>query len=600
MHWRGRAATLVVLLGTALAFVLTLPHFRFTTKITDFLPDDSKNRGAQIAALLADSELSRVMVIDLSFGERPAADSLRSLARSLLDFLRAQPDVAFASSGFTEDDVTAMMTSLEAWPPTTFVPRTAYSDAGLHARLSELRDQLGSPVGMMVRQTAPRDPLGGVWEPIEALRAARGTSIVDDDGVLFTADDAHALVFVETRSSPFDSDPQRQFRASLDHWLATSAPANARMQTREAQYALASEAQIKRDMNRIGTISTIGMLAIFLILFRSLKMIGLGFIPMLFGSAVAMLACQALFGEIHGITIAFGTSLLGVGLDYVEQYYAHFVLTPTVPATATMKKVGPSLVFGALTTIIGFVGIGGSGLMGMRQMAVFSMIAIVASMLATYAMVPLWMPSKYRSHRALELVNRGVLALLVRVTRKRWSRRQRVLGLVLATLATIAALYAARFSDNVNMLVNETGPQAQEDHVVRSRLGQDSSSFAVITAATDDALLAAIGSVTAESSEREPPAPSPRSCPRSARSKSRRTSCTAGHRTRRRSADASRHGRDSTSCRSSSSRSGTRSPPRHRRSSRSPMFGAHRRTAAGRLDPELRDPDRADSARRRE
>jgi len=51
---------------------------------------------------------------------------------------------------------------------------------------------------------------------------------------------------------------------------------------------------------------------------------------MLFGSAVAVLACQAVFGEIHGITIAFGTSLLGVGLDYVEHYYAHFVLTPAV------------------------------------------------------------------------------------------------------------------------------------------------------------------------------------------------------------------------------------------------------------------------------
>ena len=74
MRWRGRAATLVVLLGTALGFIIAAPHFRFTTKITDFLPDDNANRGAQLAALLAESELSRVMIIDLTLGE-PADSS---------------------------------------------------------------------------------------------------------------------------------------------------------------------------------------------------------------------------------------------------------------------------------------------------------------------------------------------------------------------------------------------------------------------------------------------------------------------------------------------------------------------------------------------
>jgi len=93
-----------------------------------------------------------------------------------------------------------------------------------------------------------------------------------------------------------------------------------------------------------------------------------------------VLACEAVFGEIHCITIAFGTSLLGVGLDYVEHYYAHFVLTEAPAgydgaASAIMKQVAPSLLAGALTTILGFIGIGASGVAGLRQMAVFSVIA---------------------------------------------------------------------------------------------------------------------------------------------------------------------------------------------------------------------------------
>jgi predicted exporter len=378
------------------------------------------------------------------------------------------------------------------------VPATAYTDAALRARLSELRDQLGSPAGVMVRQTAPRDPLGGLWAPLEALRGAHGAALVDDDGVLLTADRAHAFAFVETRSSPFDSDAQRAFRAALAGWLA-SAPAGTRMQTAgTAQFAIASEAQMKGDVNRIGIISTLGILALFLVLFGSLRLIVLGLVPMLFGSAIAVLACQALFGEIHGITIAFGTSLLGVGLDYVEHYYAHFVLSPAVPAATTMKRVAPSLVLGALTTIIGFIGIGASGLAGLRQMAMFSVIAIIASMSATCLIVPRWMPTSYRPPRTLAGVQRAVRAVLERVTRRRWSRPWRLAALAAAVIVSVAGVRAARFSDNVNMLVNDAGPHVVEDRAVRGRLGPESSTFAVVTAATDEALLAQIGRADAE------------------------------------------------------------------------------------------------------
>jgi predicted exporter len=498
--WRRRAATLVVVVATAIGFAAAVPHLRFTTQITEFLPDNGANRGAQVAALLAETELARVMIVDVSLGEaRPAPDRLGSLTRGLLAFLHDQPDVAVARSGLTEADTAAVLGFLRAWPATTFLAREEYSDDALRARLLRLRDQLGSPAGVLVRDTAPRDPLGGMWEPLAALRAAQGDALSDDGGILMTADRAHAFVFVETRSSPFDSAAQRRFRAVLDGWIARAAPPPAVLQTAgTAQFAIASEAQMKSDVNRIGIVSTIGILGVFLLLFGSIRMIALGFVPMLFGSAVAVLACQAMFGSIHGITIAFGTSLLGVGLDYVEHYYAHFVLTPAVPAAVTMNRVAPSLVLGAITTIIGFIGIAASGLPGLRQMAVFSMIAIVASMAATYWIVPPWMPARYRAPRTLAMVDRSVLALLVRVTRTPWSRRWQRIGLALVVVAAIAAAWAAEFSDNVGMLVSDGGPHVVEDHAVRSRLGPMAGAFAVVTATDDDALLAAVGAATTE------------------------------------------------------------------------------------------------------
>jgi len=129
---------------------------------------------------------------------------------------------------------------------------------------------------------------------------------------------------------------------------------------------------------------------------------------------------------------------------------------------------------------------------------VFSVIAIIASMAATCWIVPRWMPAKYRPPATLALLNRAVLALLLRLTGRPWSRTARAVVLGLAVVATVAGLRAARFSDHVNMLVDETGPHVADDRAVRSRLGAETSSFAVVTAATDEALPAAIGDATAE------------------------------------------------------------------------------------------------------
>ena len=496
MRWRARAATLAVVAVTGLVFALAAPRFKFSTKITEFLPDDKENRGAQIAALLAESELSKVMVIDLSLAT-PSTEKLAAAVVALETHLKALPDVSMARSGFTDADLNQMMTFLGVWPPTTFLPSSAYTESALRARLTDLKEQLGGPMGVMVRQTAPRDPLGGMWEPLQALRSSQGNAILDEDGVLYTPDHTHAFVFIETRSSSFDSDAQRAFRQVLDDWL-TANPGVTMQTAGAAQFAIASEAQIKGDVNRIGIVSTIGILLIFLALFGSVRMILVGFVPMIFGSAVAVLACQLIFGEIHGITIAFGTSLLGVGLDYVEHYYAHFVLTPEVPAKTTMKLVAPSIVLGAVTTIIGFVGLGAAGLGGLRQMAVFSVIAIVASMAATIWMVPPWMPVTYKPPRTLAVVDRVVFRLMKGLTSRTWSKGARIAILVGAVVIMAAGVRVARFSDNVNMLVSDKGPHVVQDTAVRSRLGPESSTFAVITTGTDEALLIEIEKATEE------------------------------------------------------------------------------------------------------
>ncbi|HWM85701.1 MAG TPA: MMPL family transporter, partial [Kofleriaceae bacterium] len=489
---------------TALAVALTAPGFHFTTEITRFLPDhtarDEQAGNRAAAGLLASGETARIMVVDLTLGPAAKPGSLQAAAAALVTMLRRHPDVDFAYSGVTDADVAAILEFLSSWPGSTFVPRTGYTDAEIRARLLDLQERLGSPLSVLIRSSAPHDPLGGIWQTLTALRQAQGHTLIDEEGILLTPDRRHAFVFLQTRSSPFDTEAQRAFRAALDSWLATAAPPSARIQTAgAAQFAIASEAQIKGDINRIGVFATVGTVVLFLVLFGSVRLILIGLVPIIFGSAVALVVCHALFGSIHGITLAFGTSLLGLGIDYVEHYYTHFILDPASDPKATMRSVGPSIALGATTTIIGFVGVAASGVAGLREMALFSVVAIAAALVATYFLVPAWMPRGYLPPRSLARLDRAALSLLGRLTRNAPTRRQRAVAIAAALVATGLGVAASRFTDDVNLLLDGGGPELRDEREVRARLGSaESSVFAVATGAGDDALLVSLGRVTGE------------------------------------------------------------------------------------------------------
>ena len=72
--WRGRIATLAVVAATALGFALAVPYLRFSTKITEFLPD-SADRGAQMRHHV-DEIVGRMLHVDEHPVEAGARDHL--------------------------------------------------------------------------------------------------------------------------------------------------------------------------------------------------------------------------------------------------------------------------------------------------------------------------------------------------------------------------------------------------------------------------------------------------------------------------------------------------------------------------------------------
>ena len=121
----------------------------------------------------------------------------------------------------------------------------------------------------------------------------------------------------------------------------------------------------------------------------SSDLLPLSWLPVLAaGFAAGAVACILVFGEVHGMTIAFGASLIGVSIDYAVHFYCHQALAPAATPRATMTRILPGLLLGCGTTVVGFVVLLVATFPGLREMALFAAVGLLASLAAAWAFLP--------------------------------------------------------------------------------------------------------------------------------------------------------------------------------------------------------------------
>jgi predicted exporter len=190
------------------------------------------------------------------------------------------------------------------------------------------------------------------------------------------------------------------------------------------------------------------------------------------------------YGSLHGLTLAFGSTLLGVCIDYPILYLNHQALEPH-PAGPwrTLRRIRGALLLGALTTLGGFAGLAWTTFPGMRQMALFATAGIAGALAATWWLLPPLVPRAPAAvplHRALA---DGLGRLLEAM------RRKRALLAVLpaaAALVSAAGLPRLRWADDLSAIQRPNPALLAEDERVRARVSRmDSGRFIIATGPTE-------------------------------------------------------------------------------------------------------------------
>jgi predicted exporter len=486
---RDRTKVLIAAAVLSAMAVFCALKMRVSSDVTQFLPGAQDRQLARIGAQLVDSSLTRTMILSV---EGPSQPRSIAAAKELAAFLRTDREVAWVNSspeaGIEEDFFTLFFPhrfALLADNPERDLP-ARLSDAGLAQSARELKRQLSLPMGALYGRLAGADPLLAFGEELKRLAAARQGPLDLRDGQFVTADGKQAILFLATRSSAFEGSAQAPFLGRL-HGAFARLNADGALKLEMSGFnifAVDVERSVKADISRVSTLSTIAIVLIFLLLFRSPRILLLALLPLGAGMLTATTAGLLVYGRLHGFTLAFGSTLLGVCVDYPILYLNHQVMNPAAGGPwKTLRRLAFPLCLGASTTLAGFVGLAWTSFPGMREIAVFATTGILGALIATCWMLPALAPGQARQQQLHVAVAEAVLRAFEAL------RRSRVLVALLlaASLAICGAGFSRlRWDDDPARLQRLNPALLSEDERVRAQVSRMDAGRFIITVGTGE------------------------------------------------------------------------------------------------------------------
>jgi len=489
-----RRRTIAFALIAAIMGVYCALHLRVGSDITRFLPMGSDSDLAALSSRLADSPLTRTLVISLEADELSTAIAA---ARELSDALRPHPEVAWIRSGLDETDIEQVfelyfphrLGFLSDDPERELPDRL--TESALRERARALRLRLASPASGLFKALAARDPLGSFETLVGRMRADQ-PALRDEAGQLVTNDGRFAIVLLGTKHSAFDTGTQGPLLAELyRHFeeIATRRGGGLELELASVgAFAMAAETAIKADVYLIAAFSFVGVALLFTAFVQSLRGFLVATVPPLSGILTATTVGLLVFGELDGMTMVFGASLMGIVIDYSNHLLLHHGLAATaVSPQQVALRLRPSLLLGALTTVASFVGLGLTPFPAFRQMAAFAITGVLAGLA-----VSLWvLPELLQSVPPLPTRAANVATRLDSAFR-RLTRLPRLVLLAPIALGLLAAfaLPAVQWSDDLSQLTQFDPELVDEDRRVRERVAQlEGGRFVIAIAADSEAAL---------------------------------------------------------------------------------------------------------------
>ena len=393
------------------------------------------------------------------------------LSKQIAQRLRADPTFVMVNNGEpvnAERDRAFLFNNRYLLSPAVTPAR--FSVDGLHAALSDSIDLLASPAGMLARSLLPRDPTGEMVQLIGQINSGHRPQLVD--GAWASRDGKRALMLMQTRATGSDTDAQQHAMAAIQQAFDSARgtnPAVRLVMTGPGVFSVTSRETIKSEVHRLSIISVVLIVALLLLVYRSFTALALGFLPVISGALAGVAAVSLGFGVVHGITLGFGTALIGEAVDYSIYLFVQSERGDSDPQHWIMR-FWPTVRLGVLTSIFGFASLLLSGFPGLAQLGLYSIAGLITAATVTRFVLPHLLPANFRIHD-VSAIGLALSRLLQRAAALRW-------GIVILLLAACAVLVQHR-EDLWNDQLSSLSPIPPADVALDAKLRADLGAPAV-------------------------------------------------------------------------------------------------------------------------
>jgi predicted exporter len=461
---RGRALVPALVLALWLAAMLLcvwqIARTTFNADLSAFLPARPDARQRVLIEQIESGLVARTLLVGIEGGD---VVSRAAASRELAAAMRASGRFEQVQNGETSDWASVGQWLFEQrYLLSPAVDAQRFTAAGLRDGIADSVSLLGTPAGQLIKPLLDRDPTGETQRIGEALIPANAPK--SDGGVWVARQGERALMVAITRAPGADIDAHA---ATLERMNEAFAPLAARGLVLRVSgapvFAVQSRSSIEAESKKLAIAGTVLASGLLLLAFASPRALLVAMLPVASGVLAGIAAVSVGFGSVHGMTLGFGTTLIGEAVDYAIYY---LVQARQGGWRQWLRNGWPTVRLGLLTSVCGFAALVLSGFPGLAQLGVFSLAGLIGAALATRFVLPILMPQGTPGVGFRPLLGRATGIVLRAMPPWRWP---------LVALGLAAALLLWQRSDLWRADLGSLSPISKEALALDSSLRADLS-----------------------------------------------------------------------------------------------------------------------------
>ena len=460
---------------------------QFTNDLSAFLPRKPTPEQQLLMNQLRDGLASRLILVGIE-GADPSTRA--RLSRQMA--LRLRTHAAFATVNNGEPvnagrDRNFLFNHRYLLSPQVTPER--FAPAGLRAALEDSIALLASPAGLLTKGMLPRDPSGEMVQLLDQLSSSSQPPLFE--GAWASRDGQRALMLAQTRAAGSDTDAQQAAMEAITQAFADavgpglpaaaagSTPVARLLMTGPGVFSVTSRNTIESQVSRLSLVGVALIATLLLLVYRSITALLLGLLPVVSGALAGIAAVSLGFGAVHGITLGFGTALIGEAVDYSIYLFVQSE-QGSLGQKNWVERFWPTVRLGVLTSVFGFASLLLSGFPGLAQLGAYAIAGLVTAAAVTRYVLPHLLPANFRI-RDVSAIGTVMFRWVQLAGVLRWW----AIAAVLVCIGVLVQQRNALWSDTISSLSPVSQADVALDTRLRADMGAPDVRYVVVVAGAD-------------------------------------------------------------------------------------------------------------------